>query len=802
MNYEFKILVISSICACTAEVQAQIVINEVMQSNIDCLMDNLNEFPDSWVELCNVGTATRVVSGYSIGEHPDGRNAYALPTTSLAAGGYQLVYCDKEETGWHTSFRLDTGKNASLYLFDAEGNAVDSVIIAKKQPSPNIAYGRETDGSAAWGYQLTPTPGEANCGRLCDTVLGEPIFSIPGQVLTSSRNLSLTLSLPPGCPEGTEIRYTTDGSEPTAASTLYSSEIHMSSTRVIRAKLFKEGCLSPRSTTQSYVFLGRPMTLPVISIVTNRSYFYDSKIGIYVDGTYNSSKKNYQYDWRRPINLEYYESPDSSLLNQLCETRIAGAASRGCQYKTLAIYANKRFGEKHFDHEFFPDQRPGQQDYKSLVLRNAGNDFDYLYMRDAICQRAMASHVDLDWQAWRPAIIYINGTYTGILNIRERANESNIYTNYDHLEDIDLIENWDQLKEGTMEAMDAFSAFYNEHGHTYQEYDALMDMDEYINLMVMDTYFNNVDFPGNNIVLWRPREEGGRWRFIAKDVDYTMGLYGQQAYNYNYISWLNNHDYDSSCQWANNYDDTRLFRRLEEDETFVREFCSRFVLYMNQFLNADSIWSVWEPMYNLIKTEYPNHRKLINQWWPTYSDEVSKAKTWLQKRNASLLSQLQNYYGLGAPMQLNINMALNPKQLADFEVTFNGLTLANGCYTGKFFGGHEIRLSASNRVDAGDVPLSDLKVQGWTVVTYGTDGKTEVQEVEGSSCTLTMPTSCANLMILAKIGEDEGVEQVTADSVRRIIAIRDIHGRLRAQLQTGCNVVSYSDGTVEKVYCH
>ena len=37
--------------------QAQLVINEIMQSNIDCVMDDINEFPDSWVELYNAGNS-------------------------------------------------------------------------------------------------------------------------------------------------------------------------------------------------------------------------------------------------------------------------------------------------------------------------------------------------------------------------------------------------------------------------------------------------------------------------------------------------------------------------------------------------------------------------------------------------------------------------------------------------------------------------------------------------------------------------------------------------------------------------
>ena len=35
--------------------RAQVVINELMQSNVDCIMDDLDDFPDSWVELYNTG---------------------------------------------------------------------------------------------------------------------------------------------------------------------------------------------------------------------------------------------------------------------------------------------------------------------------------------------------------------------------------------------------------------------------------------------------------------------------------------------------------------------------------------------------------------------------------------------------------------------------------------------------------------------------------------------------------------------------------------------------------------------------
>ena len=304
------------------------------------------------------------------------------------------------------------------------------------------------------------------------------MFSKPGQVLSNVGSFNLTISLPAGSPEGTVIRYTTNGSEPTASSSVFSSAINIWSTTVVRAKLFCDGYLSPRSTTQSYIFFpsNRALTLPVVSIVTDDKYLNDPKIGIYVDGTYQSGTENYRFDWRRPINFEYFETGGkASALNQLCETRIQGGATRTNPLKSLAVYANKRFGEKRFSYEFFPDQKPGLTEFKSIVLRNAGNDFDYLYLRDIIAQRTMASHADLDWQAWRPVIVYINGVYKGIENIRERSNEDNIYTNYDGLEDVDLVENWNDLKEGDMEHLNAFKAFFNEHGHTMAEYEKWMD---------------------------------------------------------------------------------------------------------------------------------------------------------------------------------------------------------------------------------------------------------------------------------------------------------------------------------------
>lgn len=130
-------------------------------------------------------------------------------------------------------------------------------------------------------------------------------------------------------------------------------------------------------------------------------------------------------------------------------TEIPKQPAPNVAYGSMALYAHKRFGKKRFDYEFFPDQRPGETNYKPFLLRNAGNDFGYLYMRDAVIQRTMASHTDLNWQSWRPAVVFVNGEYKGILNMRSRSNDDNIFTHYNELEDIDIVKNNWELQHGT-----------------------------------------------------------------------------------------------------------------------------------------------------------------------------------------------------------------------------------------------------------------------------------------------------------------------------------------------------------------
>ena len=791
MKRFYFILTILSTALCT---QAQdLVINELMQSNIECIMDDINEFPDSWVELYNPTDAAINLKDYKISNKNKANKAWQLPNKTVAAKSYVVIYCDKEgkeDNRLHADFRLESGKDGNLYLFKGS-EVVDKLEAMAKMPAPDVAYGRKTDGADEWGYQLTATPGKANCGEICNAkhILGAPVFSQNGRVVKGSSTIKVELSLPEDAPEGAVIRYTTNGSEPTISSTKYTSAINISSTKVIRAKVFCNGWLSPMSSAQSYIFHPRSMTVPIFSVQTNDKYLNDSKIGLFANN--NSKEDKRLHDWRRPVNIEMFTAEgEESVFNQLSETRIQGGQSRANALKSMVFYANKRFDPDHkqFQYEFFPDQKPGVKKYKSFSLRDGGNDFGDLYFRDLIIQRTMAKNVDLDWQAGHTAVLYINGEYMGMLNIRERSNEDNIYSNYNGLEDLDLLEiahekvdNVDQfieeLKEGTDDFYQAFKAFYSEKGHTLAEYEEWLDVNEYLNVIVMNFFYGNIDFPGNNLVFWRPNDDytetdlPKRFRVIVKDTDFGLGLYGRQN-SYNTIKLLYNPNSDSGSAWAFTEPATRLLKNMLEDPDILKMFIDKCCIFMGDFMNGKGTGETIDLIKAEAMEEFVAHRDKYNTWsWVGNRTEITNkfndAKKWAEGRPNYFYQHIGSQWNLGTPRTLTINKT----QKSDIEITFNDIKLSGSVFDGKYFKDRTISLSATATEEG-------KTVTGWKVT--GAINK----EVQGSELTLQMPNG--NIAIEPIVGVGSGIETILSSEIRHQASdIYDLLGNKIATPQKG-----------------
>ena len=758
MKFKSTFLIAGMMIAASTTAKAQLVINELMQSNVEYMMDDIKEFPDSWVELYNKGTEAVNLKDYKISNKNKPKKAWQLPDMTVEPNGFVVIFCDKEgkeDNRLHADFRLESGKDGNLYLFkDGDENPIDMLEGMAKMPAPDVAYGRKTDGGDEWGYQLTPSAGKPNTGDVCDAkhILGAPIFSEPGRVTSGKGAISLELSLPEGAPEGAFITYTTNGSEPTASDKKYTQAISITKTTAIRAKVFCEGWLSPMSTAQSYIFHPRAMTVPIFSVQTNDKYLNDASLGLFANNNSKEDKK--LHDWRRPVNIEFFPSEDeNSAFNQIAETRIQGGASRANALKSMVFYANKRFDPDHkrFSYEFFPDQKPGITEFKSFSLRDGGNDFGDLYFRDLIIQRTMASHVDLDWQAGHTAVLYINGEYMGMLNIRERSNEDNIYSNYDGLEDLDVVEIGheqingnnmfeEEFKEGTADFYEQFKAFYSEKGHSMEEYEQWIDVNEYLNVIAMNFFYGNIDFPGNNLVFWRPNDDAvdcplpKRWRVIVKDTDFGLGLYGRRP-DFNTIDLLYNPQNHQDSNWAFTEPATRLLKNMLEDPDILKLFINKCCLFMGDFMNGKGTGEIIDLIKDEAMEEFVAHRDKFNPgwgWWAVdnHSDienKFAEAKRWAENRPNNFYRFIGDQWYLGKAIPVTINKGNSDKVES---VTVNDYKLSKGVFDGKLFPSTELYISS--------MASGDNSIVGWRVIYNPSTDNEEIEVFDGNDVTFIL----------------------------------------------------------------
>lgn len=731
-----------AVFALPIKAQKTVVINEVMQSNIDYLMVD-NDFPDSWVELYNTTDSPINIGGYYFGEKADVTKAWKLPSGSVVpAKGHFLIYCDKAATGVHTDFRVDAGK-AHLYLLDKEGEVVDNLDMVE-MPAANIAFGRVTDGAEEWQYEFAPTAGKPNAGTgVADAanVLPDPVFSTKGGLC--SEPLTVTISLPEGAPEDAFIVYTKDGSEPS----LQNREgipaprlnIEVNSTMVIRAKLItrSNSSLCGRAVTQSYIFHPRAVTMPVISLVSDRDYFYGSEKGILVANV-NNGKPNYMQKWRRPVNVEYFDTLGNVVLNQLGETGVSGVSTREQPQKSMKIYTNKRFGKKNFKGHFWED-KPEVKKVKSFVVRCGGNESFNARINDAAVQKLFGTHVDsLDWQAYEPVIVYLNGNYIGEFGMRERSDDNYVESNYDGLEDVEVA---DEVSYQTPEKGSLFEDFYKAYHRsdvTFAELESMMDMDNFVKTVAAEIYAMNTDFPTNNVSLWRPLEEGGKWRWILKDMDRfgsNMSLYPE---SFDMLKYL--FDPDLFLQYAgmHHFD---LYVKMVQFPEFKDMLIDKMSVYLGDFLRPEVVNALVDSLDREIAAEVEPTFKMYNVKFSAFDEGTRFLKRIIGSRQNNLYSQMKSFFGLGdvVPMQIVRNEA---------DVTVNEVPLTEGDFDGKYYVDRELRLGVN------------AKGCKWKVTLSFSDGSTDEKEAEGAAAALKLAdyipegAKLSNVMIEPQVSND------------------------------------------------
>lgn len=468
-----------------------------------------------------------------------------------------------------------------------------------------------------------------------------------------------------------EVYYTLDGSVPDRSSPVYTGDLLLHETSVFKAAVFSDTGAGTDTlyATRSY-FISDPSTLPVLSISTDPDHFFSDETGIYVEGTNgetgycSSTKRNWNRDWERPVFMQFFGEDRELKFEVPAGVKIGGGCTRLYDQKSLDIYFRSEYGLSKMDYRLFPDKKTSSFD--RLSLRSGGQDWYRAIIRNAAVQSVVRKPMDLGYQAFKPVAVYLNGEYWGIHMLREKQNEDFIESEYGYDENrLDILKTRSYVKEGTNTHYKSMLDYLADNDITedahYNHIRGMMDVEQFIDYQITEIFFGNGDWPGGNIIYWRPQLESGRWKWLLYDADMTMGSHGRGGFDDNnlYYATSNAADYYANPRWS-----TYLLRRLLENESFRASFIQRYSIHLQYTFSEKNTVFYMDSTAALIRDEVPRHmdrwekstRLGSNMNWEKHMDVIYN---FLERRPDYARSHLKNKFSLFRLNSLRTRVAGN-----------------------------------------------------------------------------------------------------------------------------------------------
>ncbi len=709
------------------------IINEIQASNVDMFVDPSWNY-GSWVELYNPTDRAVNIYDYFVSDDPENLKAYRLSPTYgvIPAHGYRVVWFDHyEDDPRQVNFKLSYG-GGTIYFSDETGK-----LIASQTYPPAISrtsYARTADGGDTWGVTAEPTPGRSNStSAFASEQLAAPAVDKDGQIFTGSLHIAVNI------PDGTTLRYTTDGTAPTATNgrTSGNGRFDISATTLYRFRLFQDGMLPSTVVTRSYIRKEHDLTLPVISIVTDKDHLYGDSLGIFVPGVNGkpgngqSTPCNWNMDWDRPVNFEYLTPEGASLFNQEVNMSAVGGWSRSFEPHSFKLKANKIYdGKNAMEYPFFAE-KPYIKN-KTLQIRNGGND-NYARIKDAALQQIIAtSGLYVNYQSYQPVVHYLNGKFIGLINMREPNNKHFAYANYGY--DDELLDQFEMnpdsgyvQKCGTPEAYLRWYDLAKECGQSDEAYDeicSMVDIDEYANYMAVETYLGSTDWPHNNVKGFRSHEEGSKFHFPLFDLDFAFNtstpftrLESEQIHTFDFL-------YDKQMRKTEEVKFTVIFLNMLKNATFRKRFIDAFCLVAG---------SVFEPARSkeIVDNILARINPMLALTNASATGTANEVKNNLAKRQATLINELKSYSAMGLSGQSGISAKLSAN-IAEARLSVNDQHVPTDRFDGTLFSPVTLRATA---------PAS-YRFIGWKKLSGTTsDGTSDRGEIVCTDAEYTLPAT-------------------------------------------------------------
>lgn len=596
-------------------------ISELMSANRSYLKGPYGNTWD-WVELYNGGAESVNLKDYTFSTDSGELNDYSLPDKTLAPGQYcVLILSDKNDSFPKGYDRLPmklSSDGESVYLSRA-GEVVDYAMLPALPT--DISYGR-TVGSTAFSC-LIPTPDTANTeaasiSEAPHAAIAQGVYETDVQVTLSGKG---------------NIYYTTDCTEPTPESALYTGPVSLTKTTVIRAVCYEEGKLPSEIVDLTYV-VKEGHSLPVVSLVTTPDNLWDYYTGIYVEGPNAGAESphfgaNYWQNWEKTATVSLFEK-DGTGFSEPCGISIFGAYSRALPMKAFDVAFRDSYGAGSLDYPLFGEK--GLDSYENFILRCSGQDAQVTRMRDVLLTSLVADQTTVAVQKYRPVVLYLNGEFWGVYYIREKANENYVAGNYNaDAKDVSLTE-----FNGNVEYKKLVDYAHTHDLSQQAHYDYVcsqMDVANYMDFMIAQMYIANMDI--DNIKFFKTSELKWTWLFYDTDLSFSSS------------------DYDTVKDYTNpggtggaNALSTKLINALLKNPEFKDNFIRRMAWQMENIWSVDNVTARVNELESLIAQDMKRDCQRWNRSYSGWQESVESLRKFPVSRNEKLPAFVQNYFGL------------------------------------------------------------------------------------------------------------------------------------------------------------
>jgi hypothetical protein len=684
---------------------AQVVINEYSCSN-RAITDAYNNYED-WIELYNGGSSAVNLAGYYLSDKLDNPTKWQFPAVSIPANGRLVVVCSRRNGLFggvpHTNFTLTQIEPEDIVFSAPDGTLIESVPIVVAQR--NHSRGRITDGSSTWGVFATPTYGTPNTGSWL-SYTEKPVLSLAPGFYQGTQSVTMSVSDP-----SLTIRYTTNGSEPTTASTAYTGPISISQTTVVRARAFSTNAqIGPGFIETNTYFVNVTHQLPVVSVC-------GTQLGQLFGGSWGIS----------PVGvLEYFET-DGTLIDEVVgDFNKHGNDSWAYPQRGVDFVGRDEAGyDEDISHQLFITTP--RDNFKRVILKAGANDnypfSNGAHIRDAYVQSlSQLGNLDLDERSSSFVVVYLNGEYWGLYDIREKADDHD-YTEY----------YYDQSRE--YKDSPNHIHYLKTWGGTWQEYGAPAaqpswvalrtfilnnNMGDAANFQYVSDNFNwqslidyfvtgsvvvAADWLNWNTAWWRGTNPDGDalgWRYVLWDMDNTFG------HGTNYTGVPNTGPTANPCNVENLNDPGGqghtlvLNKLLNENPMVYQYYVTRYADLMNTTYSCQFMLAKLDSMVAVMESEMPGQ---IAKWGGTYAgweSRVTTLRNWIINRCTNLVTGMQDCYDLTGPYVQKIEV--QPSGAG--QVRLNTETITNFGAVRNVFGGIETILEA--------LPQGNYQFSHWT----------------------------------------------------------------------------------------